>query len=213
MGYYNPILSLGEERSAKFAHDAGGDGFIIVDLPPEEAGGFVAACRANDMSFVPLVAPTTAEEPGGEACAVADAFIYCVSVTGTTGGAAVSPEALPEFLARVRRHTKLPLAVGFGVSTRAHVEAIGKLADAAVIGSAIIGCIDAATGRLRSRAALIEARISRRASGSLWRMFPAISGQVITAQREDNERRWAWRWPRVGRTYGCPQAGVFTLHL
>jgi len=148
MGYYNPILSLGEERAAKLAHDAGGDGFIIVDLPPEEAGVFVAACRANDMSFVPLVAPTTAEDRVAKLDAVADAFIYCVSVTGTTGGAAVSPEALPEFLARVRRHTRLPLAVGFGVSTRAHVEAIGKLADAAVIGSAIIACIDAATSRL-----------------------------------------------------------------
>lgn len=148
MGYYNPILSLGEERAARLAHDAGGDGFIIIDLPPEEAAVFLAACRANDMSFVPLVAPTTAEERIAKLDAVADGFIYCVSVTGTTGGAAVSPEALPEFLARVRRHTKLPLAVGFGISTRAHVEAVGKLADAAVIGSAIIGCIDAATGRL-----------------------------------------------------------------
>ncbi|MGH2633045.1 MAG: tryptophan synthase subunit alpha [Tepidiformaceae bacterium] len=148
MGYFNPILSLGEERAAKLAHDAGSDGFIVVDLPPEEAGVFVAACRAHDMSFVPLVAPTTAEERIAKLDAVADAFIYCVSMTGTTGGSAVSPEALPEFLARVRRHTKLPLVVGFGISTRAHVEAIGKVADAAAVGSAIIACIDAAAGRL-----------------------------------------------------------------
>ena len=147
MGYYNPILALGEEATARLAHAAGADGFIVVDLPPEEAGNFVAVCRANDMSFIPLVAPTTAEERIAKIDAVADAFIYCVSVTGTTGKGNVSPQDLPEFLARVRRHTQLPLAVGFGISTRAHVEAIGKMADAAAMGSAIIGCIDAAVDR------------------------------------------------------------------
>lgn len=148
MGYSNPILALGEERAAAMAREAGADGFIVVDLPPEEATAFVAACRTNDMSFVPLVAPTTAEERVAKLDSVADAFIYCVSMTGTTGGTSVSPEALPEFLARVRRHTGLPLVVGFGISTRAHVEAVGKVADAAAVGSAIIACIDAAAGRL-----------------------------------------------------------------
>jgi tryptophan synthase alpha subunit len=144
MGYYNPILARGELRAAAEAAAAGADGFIVVDLPPEEASSFVAACRANNLSFVPLVAPTTSEERVATIAAVADAFLYCVSVTGTTGGTAVTPTELPEFLARVRRHSDLPLAVGFGVTTRAQVEAIGKLADAAVIGSAIIATIDAA---------------------------------------------------------------------
>jgi tryptophan synthase alpha subunit len=144
MGYYNPILARGEGRAAAEAAAAGADGFIIVDLPPEEAGSFVAACRANDLSFVPLIAPTTSEERIEKIAAVADAFIYCVSVMGTTGHGNVSPAELPEFLARVRRHTDLPLAVGFGVNTREHVQAIGKLADAAVVGSAIIATIDAA---------------------------------------------------------------------
>lgn len=151
MGYYNPILSRGEERAAAEAHLAGADGFIIVDLPADEGASFLAACRANDMSFVPLVAPTTSEERMTEVTSVADAFIYCVSVTGTTGSRATVATDLPEFLARVRRHTKLPLAVGFGISTRAHVEAIDKLADAAIVGSAIIATIDAADGNRRAQ--------------------------------------------------------------
>ncbi|MEO9255523.1 MAG: tryptophan synthase subunit alpha [Tepidiformaceae bacterium] len=144
MGYYNPILARGEGRAVQEAAAAGADGFIVVDLPPEEAGTFVAACRANDMSFIPLVAPTTSEARIEKIAAVADAFLYCVSVMGTTGHGNVSPKELPEFLDRVRRHTNLPLAVGFGISTREHVEAISKMADAAVVGSAIIATIDAA---------------------------------------------------------------------
>ncbi|MCC6383314.1 MAG: tryptophan synthase subunit alpha [Dehalococcoidia bacterium] len=148
MGYYNPILALGEARAAAEAAAAGVDGFIVVDLPPEEAASFLAECRANHLSFVPLVAPTTSEQRLPRVAAVADAFLYVVSVAGTTGGHGGVPDALPGFLDMVRRHTSLPLAVGFGISTREHVAAIGRFADAAVIGSAIIAAIDAA-GRQR----------------------------------------------------------------
>lgn len=151
MGYYNPILALGEERTAGEAAAAGADGFIIVDLPAEEAGAFVAACRRHGLSFVPLVAPTTTDDRIEKLAAVADSFLYCVSVTGTTGQRSAMPAELPEFLARVRRHTSLPLAVGFGISTREHVEAVGRIADAAVVGSAIIACIDAAGGNRRAQ--------------------------------------------------------------
>lgn len=96
------------------------------------------------MSFVPLVAPTTTGARVEKLAAAADAFLYCVSVLGTTGQRSELPPELPEFIARVREHTNLPLAVGFGVSTREHVEAVGRIADAAVIGSAIIAAIDAA---------------------------------------------------------------------
>jgi tryptophan synthase len=144
MGYYNPILARGEARAVDEAARAGADGFIVVDLPPDEASSFLAACRANDMSFVPLIAPTTSEERVADVAAAGDAFIYCVSMTGTTGHGNVAPEELPAFLDRIRRHSNLPLAVGFGVNTRAHVEAIGKIADAAIVGSAIIATIDAA---------------------------------------------------------------------
>jgi tryptophan synthase len=151
MGYYNPLLSFGEERAVADAAAAGADGFIVVDLPAEEAATFRGSCRAHDLSFVPLVAPTTSDERLAKLAAAADGFLYCVSVTGTTGQRSELPPALPEFLARVRRHTRLPLAVGFGVSTRAHVEAVGQLADAAVIGSAIIATIDAAEPEFRAQ--------------------------------------------------------------
>jgi tryptophan synthase len=151
MGYYNPVLALGEERTAALAKDAGADGFIIVDLPPEEATSFLAACRKYDLSFVPLVAPTTSDARIVKLAAVADAFLYCVSVTGVTGERASLPAELPEFLARVRKQTNLPLAVGFGISTREHVAAVGAIADAAIIGSAIIATIDAAGSNDRAQ--------------------------------------------------------------
>lgn len=144
MGYYNPILAYGEERAARDAAAAGADGFIVVDLPPEEAGRFLAACRGADVSFVPLVAPTTSGDRIAKIADAAGAFLYCVSVTGTTGQRTSLPAELPAFIARVRRQTELPLAVGFGISSREHVEAVGRIADAAVIGSAIIATIDAA---------------------------------------------------------------------
>lgn len=144
MGYYNPMLALGDDEAARIAAEAGADGFIIVDLPPEEAGSFLEACHKYDLSFVPLVAPTTTDARIAQLAAVADAFLYCVSVTGVTGQRGSLADDLPAFIARIREQTGLPLAVGFGVSTRAHVEAVQKLADAAVIGSAIISTIDAA---------------------------------------------------------------------
>jgi tryptophan synthase alpha subunit len=143
MGYYNPVLAMGEERCVQRAREAGADGFIIVDLPPEEAGNFLAACKANDMSFVPLVAPTTADERIPKIAAVADSFLYCVSVAGTTGSRAELPVELGDFVARVRKASSLPLGVGFGISTRKHVEQVGSVADAAIVGSAIIAAIDA----------------------------------------------------------------------
>ncbi|MBI2764637.1 MAG: tryptophan synthase subunit alpha [Chloroflexi bacterium] len=151
MGYYNPILALGEARCAIEAAAAGVDGFIVVDLPAEEAASFLAVCRQYDLSFVPLVAPTTADARIDQLAAVADAFLYIVSVTGTTGTNNMDVDQLPELLARVRRHSNLPLAVGFGISKREHVVAVGRIADAAIIGSAIISAIDAAAPGMRAQ--------------------------------------------------------------
>ncbi len=144
MGYYNPILARGEERAVREAKEAGADGFIVVDLPPEEAANFLAACRQYDMSFVPLVAPTSADERIGLIAKTADAFLYCVSMTGTTGKGNVPLDSLPFFIERIRKQTDLPLAVGFGINTRAQAERVREVADAAVVGSAIIATIDAA---------------------------------------------------------------------
>ncbi len=151
MGYFNPILAMGIDRACAEAKAAGADGWIVVDLPPEEAGEFAAACREADLSIVPMIAPTTSEERVEAVLALADAWVYCVSVTGTTGGKTVVPEQLPRMLDMVRRHTDLSLAVGFGISRREHVEAVGKLADAVVVGSAIISAIDAADGTSRAQ--------------------------------------------------------------
>lgn len=143
MGYYNPIASLGEERCCDLSAAAGVDGFIVVDLPPEEAERLLAACKTRDLSMVPLVAPTTSDARIAILAGVADAFLYCVSVTGTTGARQALPPELPAFLERIRKVSTLPLAVGFGVSTRQHVVDVGKVAEGAVVGSAIIAAIDA----------------------------------------------------------------------
>ena len=142
MGYDNPLLAYGEERAAADAADAGADGFIVVDLPPDEAGTFRQACADHGVSFVPLIAPTTAEARMGEVAAVADSFIYCVSVTGTTGQRSELPPGIGELVATIRRHTELPIAVGFGVSTREQVAEVGRLAEGVIVGSAIIAAIE-----------------------------------------------------------------------
>jgi tryptophan synthase len=144
MGYYNPLLAHGEERAVADAKAAGADGFIVVDLPAEEAGAFLTACRANDMSFVPLIAPTSTDARIEALAKVADSWMYCVSVTGTTGSKQVDAGDLARFIARVRKHTSLPLTVGFGVNTRKQADMVRELADAVAVGSAIIATIDAA---------------------------------------------------------------------
>jgi tryptophan synthase len=150
MGYYNPVLSYGVERAIADSAAAGADGYIMVDMPPEEAGDFVALCAKHDMSFVPLIAPTTSDERMPFATSMADAFLYCVSVTGTTGQRDALPPELGAFLERVKRATTLPVAVGFGISRREHVEQVGTMADAAIVGSAIIAAIDAAEPERRA---------------------------------------------------------------
>eukprot|EP00741_Cyanophora_paradoxa_P012541 tig00020614_g12119.t1 len=143
MGYYNPLLAYGEEKAIKACHAAGADGFIIVDVPLEEATTLAKHCKENQMSLVPLVTVTTTEHRLKHLAALADTFVYCVSVAGVTGQRTNLPEELPAFVANVRAHTDLPLAVGFGVSTREHVEQIAQIADGVVVGSAICKELDA----------------------------------------------------------------------
>ena len=143
MGYYNPILAYGVEGFAHAAAGAGADGFIVVDLPPEEALPVQTACAGRGLDLIYLLAPTSSEQRIALVAAQASGFVYCVSLAGVTGARRdLSPE-LAGFLTRVRRHTSLPLAVGFGISQAEHVQAVARLgADAAVIGSAIIDLID-----------------------------------------------------------------------
>lgn len=153
MGYYNPVLNYGLEKYAKDCAAAGVDGFIIPDLPAEESAPFHEAVRAEGLALIPMLAPTSTDERIAHGCASAEGFIYCVSVAGVTGARTELPPSLPAFVKRVRAHTSLPVAVGFGVSERAHVEAIGKVADAAAVGSALINVIDSAPAGERAQRA------------------------------------------------------------
>ena len=160
MGYYNPVLNYGIERYVKECAAAGVDGFIIPDLPVDESGPFHQAARTAGLALVPLIAPTSTEERVTAGAASADGFIYCVSVAGVTGARTALPETLPTFVSRIRANTDLPIAVGFGVTERSHVEAIGKVADAAVVGSALIDVIDSApAGERASRAGAFVASL------------------------------------------------------
>lgn len=153
MSYYNPILAHGLEASARDAARAGADGFIVPDLPTEEAGPFRAACEQHGLALVPLLAPTSSPRRVAAAGAPARGFIYCVSITGVTGAReAVSPD-VSRVVQETRRHTSLPVAVGFGISRREHVAQVGSVADAAVVGSALLDTLArAAPGQALSAA-------------------------------------------------------------
>lgn len=142
-GYYNPILSLGEARAASEAAEAGVDGFLVVDLPPEEAGSLAAELRQRGMDFVPLVAPTTPDARVDEIARVAGAFLYYVSLTGVTG-AATDLRAAAKRARIVRERTGKPVAVGFGVKTPDDVRALAREVDAVVVGSAVCLAIESA---------------------------------------------------------------------
>ncbi|KAI9775217.1 MAG: tryptophan synthetase [Candelina submexicana] len=139
MGYYNPLLSYGEERILKDAREAGVNGFIVVDLPPEEAVRFRNFCTRGGLSYIPLIAPATSESRMKLLCKIADSFIYVVSRMGVTGATGTLNATLPELLDRVHEFSgNIPAAVGFGVSTREHFLSVGKISEGVVIGSQIV---------------------------------------------------------------------------
>ncbi|KAH7407225.1 tryptophan synthase beta subunit-like PLP-dependent enzyme [Cadophora sp. MPI-SDFR-AT-0126] len=139
MGYYNPMLSYGEEKLLKDCREAGVNGFIVVDLPPEEAVSFRNFCTRGGLSYVPLIAPATSESRMKLLCKLADSFIYVVSRMGVTGATGTLNTGLPDLLKRVKDYSgNVPAAVGFGVSTREHFLSVAEIADGVVIGSQII---------------------------------------------------------------------------
>lgn len=138
MGYVNPFMRYGLAKFVQDAADAGVDGLIIPDLPLEEAGECHALCKAAGLDLVFLIAPTTPDERIAAIAEMASGFIYCVALTGVTGARRDLWPGLPDFLARVRRHTDVPLVVGFGISTAEHVRQVGEIADGAIVASALI---------------------------------------------------------------------------
>jgi tryptophan synthase alpha chain len=141
MTYLNPVLAYGLQRFAADANAAGADAIILTDLPPEEASDAKAAFGAQGIDLIFLVAPTSSDARVRTICDNAAGFVYCVSVAGVTGARAELPPRLNELLERVRRCTNLPLAVGFGMSRREHIEALTGVADGVVVASAVMDVI------------------------------------------------------------------------
>ncbi len=143
MGYYNPVYSYGVERFLADARQAGVDGLIVVDLPPEEDGELCEPALRAGVNFIRLTTPTTDDDRMPAVLANTSGFVYYVSVTGITGAGSASAGAIDDAVARLRRHTDLPLAVGFGITTPEAAAAVARVADAAVVGSAIVRQVEA----------------------------------------------------------------------
>ncbi len=138
MVYANVVLAAGPERYAQRAAAAGAAGLIVPDLPHDEAAPLRAACDAEGLALVPLVAPTSSAERVAAVGADARGFVYTVSLTGTTGERAELPSGLRDTVANVRAATELPVAVGFGIATPEQARQVGEVADGVIVGSRVV---------------------------------------------------------------------------
>jgi len=141
MGYYNPIYVYGVDRFLRDAKSAGVDGLIIVDLPPEEDGELCLPALKAGLNFIRLATPTTDDKRLPAVLANTSGFVYYVSITGITGAATPDAEKVAAAVARIKRHTKLPVAVGFGVRTAEQAAGIASGADGVVVGSALVSVL------------------------------------------------------------------------
>jgi tryptophan synthase alpha chain len=141
MGYYNPIYIYGVERFLADAKSAGVDGLIVVDLPPEEDEELCLPALKAGLNFIRLATPTTDDKRLPAVLANTSGFVYYVSITGITGAAAPDPGRVTAAVSRIKRHTKLPVAVGFGVRTAEQAAAIAAGADGVVVGSALVSAL------------------------------------------------------------------------
>jgi len=146
MGYYNPIYIYGVERFLADAKTAGVDGLIVVDLPPEEDSELCLPAMKAGLNFIRLATPTTDEKRLPAVLTNTSGFVYYVSITGITGAAAPDTGRVAAAVARIKRHTKLPVCVGFGVRTAAHARAIAEGADGVVVGSALVEAVRQSLG-------------------------------------------------------------------
>ena len=173
--YLNPILRLGWRQFCARAEEAGVDGTVVVDLPIEESQEYTAEMRLHGLRPVFLAAPTSTDERLKKIARASGGFVYAVSRTGVTGARQELPADARELVRRLRRHTQLPIAVGFGISTQEQFRAAGEFADAVVVGSAVVALIESAGREDAARevgrfvAELVRSRqpsgISRQAAG------------------------------------------------
>lgn len=161
MGYYNPIYIYGVDRFLADAKAAGVDGLIVVDLPPEEDEELCLPALKAGLNFIRLSAPTTDDKRLPRVLQNTSGFVYYVSITGITGSATPEPAKVAAMVARIKAKTDLPVAVGFGVKTAEQARAIGQAADGVVVGSAIVGAIEASLdGQGRATGATVDAVVS-----------------------------------------------------
>jgi tryptophan synthase alpha chain len=173
MGYYNPIYIYGVEKFLADAKAAGVDGLIIVDLPPEEDAELCLPAMKAGLNFIRLATPTTDDKRLPAVLANTSGFVYYVSITGITGSASAETGVVGEAVARIKRHTKLPVCVGFGIRTPEAARAIAENADGAVVGTALVdalrGSLDAegrATAKTVSAVADLVASLARGVRGA-----------------------------------------------
>jgi tryptophan synthase alpha chain len=145
--YLNPILRMGLEKFCKVARHAGVDGALLTDLPVEEADDYLREMHANDLAAVFLAAPTSTDKRLKRIANASSGFVYAVSRTGVTGARQQLTQDAHKLVRRLRKFTKLPIAVGFGISTSEQFASVGEFADAAVIGSAIVETIERNPGK------------------------------------------------------------------
>jgi len=146
MGYYNPVFCYGLESFARDAAAAGVDGLLLVDLPPEEAGELHPYLKSAGIDLITLLAPTSDAARSARLAAAAEGFLYYVSMTGVTGSKQVDAGAISAAVKELRWQSPVPVAVGFGISTPEDAKAVSRIADAVVVGSALVKLIDQCSG-------------------------------------------------------------------
>jgi tryptophan synthase alpha chain len=179
MGYFNPIYVYGVDRFLADAKNAGVDGLIIVDLPPEEDDELCLPALRAGVSFIRLATPTTDDQRLPTVLANTSGFVYYVSITGITGSATPDAQKVAGAVARIKRHTALPVAVGFGVKTAEQAAAIARGADAVVVGSALI---DALKGSLDA-----DGRATPKSVGAVTDLVARLAAGVRGAPRQAAE--------------------------
>ncbi len=147
MGYLNPVEVMGYAAFAKAAGEAGVDGVLSVDLPPEEAHDLLVALRGHGLDPIFLLAPTTDDERIKKICAAASGYVYYVALKGVTGAGGLDVQSVADKLTRIRRYTELPVGVGFGIKDADSARAVAAVADAVVVGSALVKKIEQDAGQ------------------------------------------------------------------
>lgn len=160
MTYFNIIHARGVERFLGRCAEVGVSGLIVPDIPLEESSVLLEPCDRHGLALIPLIAPTTPDARIAEICAQARGFIYTVSVTGTTGERSAQSADLAELVARVRAHTELPVAVGFGISEPAQAAAVGEIADGAIVGTRLVRCVGEARANGEDAAAAARSLVT-----------------------------------------------------